>query len=430
MPGAPPMTPVYVLELGGQDDRFARREAESACSAVDPLGTGLATARGVTDRVRGLAYTQRVAALLGRTAPRVEDAVTLLDAAALEGPGGPSTGGWAVPEGAEGSVRVRARDVRSLTGVDTARAERELGAVLVDRGFSVDLEDPDHELRALFAVPPGHDDADDGTATVGIADEREVRLAEDETDAGGLGADEPGVCALGWLTAESVRDFGERQPTDKPFFQPGSMDPLLARALANIAGARPGRTLLDPMCGTGGLLAEAGLVGADVVGIDAQWKMVRGARRNLGHYLGGGGGASGGPGGPEAVEPPGGFATCRGDARRLPVAGGPDGDGPVDAVVFDAPYGRQSWASDELSAVVGDALAEARRVARRAVVVGDRAWTGAAEAAGWTVVDRFDRRVHRSLTRYILVLQADDAGPGAEPGDAGGPDDRRAANDR
>lgn len=430
MPGAPPMTPVYVLELGGQDDRFARREAESACSAVDPLGTGLATARGVTDRVRGLAYTQRVAALLGRTAPRVEDAVTLLDAAALEGPGGPSTGGWAVPEGAEGSVRVRARDVRSLTGVDTARAERELGAVLVDRGFSVDLEDPDHELRALFAVPPGHDDADDGTATVGIADEREVRLAEDETDAGGLGADEPGVCALGWLTAESVRDFGERQPTDKPFFQPGSMDPLLARALANIAGARPGRTLLDPMCGTGGLLAEAGLVGADVVGIDAQWKMVRGARRNLGHYLGGGGGASGGPGGPEAVEPPGGFATCRGDARRLPVAGGPDGDGPVDAVVFDAPYGRQSWASDELSAVVGDALAEARRVARRAVVVGDRAWTGAAEAAGWTVVDRFDRRVHRSLTRYILVLQADDAGPGTEPGDAGGPDDRRAANDR
>lgn len=430
MPGAPPMTPVYVLELGGQDDRFARREAESACSAVDPLGTGLATARGVTDRVRGLAYTQRVAALLGRTAPRVEDAVTLLDAAALEGPGGPSTGGWAVPEGAEGSVRVRARDVRSLTGVDTARAERELGAVLVDRGFSVDLEDPDHELRALFAVPPGHDDADDGTATVGIADEREVRLAEDGTAAGGLGANEPGVCALGWLTAESVRDFGERQPTDKPFFQPGSMDPLLARALANIAGARPGRTLLDPMCGTGGLLAEAGLVGADVVGVDAQWKMVRGARRNLGHYLGGGGGASGGPGGPEAVEPPGGFATCRGDARRLPVAGGPDGDGPVDAVVFDAPYGRQSWASDELSAVVGDALAEARRVARRAVVVGDRAWTGAAEAAGWTVVDRFDRRVHRSLTRYILVLQADDAGPGTEPGDAGGPDDRRAANDR
>jgi tRNA (guanine10-N2)-dimethyltransferase len=443
MAGAAPVPAVYVLELGGQDDRFARREAESACSAVEPLGTGLATARGVTDRVRGLAYTQRVAALLGRTAPRIEDAVTLLDAAALDGSGGRSAGGWAVPEGAEGSVRVRARDVRSLTGVDTARAERELGAVLVDRGFGVDLEDPDHELRALFAAPPGHGDADDGTTTVGIADEREVRLAEDGTpagglegreaaDLGGLGGDEPGVCALGWLTAETVRDFGDRQPTDKPFFQPGSMDPLLARALANIAGARPGRTLLDPMCGTGGLLAEAGLVGADVVGVDAQWKMVRGARQNLGHYLGtaGDGEASNGPDGSEAVEPPGSFAVCRGDARRLPVAGDAAEDGPVDAVVFDAPYGRQSWASDELSAVVGDALAEARRVARRAVVVGDRPWTEAAEAAGWTVLDRFDRRVHRSLTRHVLVLQADDAEPGTETSDEDGDDDRRSDGGR
>jgi tRNA (guanine10-N2)-dimethyltransferase len=64
MPDAAPTPGVYVLELGGQDDRFARREAESACSAVEPLGTGLATARGVTDRVRGLAFTQRAAELV------------------------------------------------------------------------------------------------------------------------------------------------------------------------------------------------------------------------------------------------------------------------------------------------------------------------------------------------------------------------------
>ncbi|PSQ00703.1 TIGR01177 family methyltransferase [Halobacteriales archaeon QS_4_70_19] len=396
---------MYVLELGGQDDRFARREAESACTAVTPLATGLATARGVTDRARGLAFTRRVVELVGRTAPRVEDATALLDAAALD---------------RTGSVRVRARDVRGLTGVDTRQAERDLGQVLVDRGFAVDLEEPDHELRALFAAPPGHDDDDDGTIALGLADEREVGVVEDESEPGtgpdapdaaalekadleGLGDDEDGVCALGWLSIESRRDFGDRQPTEKPFFQPGSMDPLLARALANIAGARPSRRLLDPMCGTGGLLAEAALVGADVVGIDAQRKMVRGARENLGHYLGGNEALSG------AADEPGAFAVCRGDARRLPVAG-TDGEGPVDAVVFDAPYGRQSWASDELAAVVGDALAEARRVARRAVVVGDRPWTDAATDAGWTVADRFDRRVHGSLTRHVLVLTADDGG--------------------
>ncbi|MFB6205099.1 MAG: TIGR01177 family methyltransferase [Haloglomus sp.] len=416
---------MYVLELGGQDDRFARREAESACSAVEPLGTGLATARGITDRVRGLAFTQRAAEFVGRTVPRVEDATLLLDAAAID---------------REGSVRVRARDVRGLTGVDTRRAERELGQVLVDRGFAVDLEDPDHELRALFAAPPGHDDDDDGTVTIGLADECAVETSEDErasvdgrtaTDPDPGGPDdetETGVCALGWLTAESVRDFGERQPTDKPFFQPGSMDPLLARALANIAGARPGRTLLDPMCGTGGLLLEAALVGADVVGVDAQRKMARGTRENLSYYLygprnhdshdrtddgpreapggsdDGNGASAAGVSGGAGVS--GDFAVCRGDARRLPIAGA-DGAGPVDAVVFDAPYGRQSWASDELAAVVGDALSEARRVARQAVVVGDRPWTEAAEAAGWTVADRFDRRVHASLTRHILVLAAE-----------------------
>jgi tRNA (guanine10-N2)-dimethyltransferase len=416
MPDRAPTPGVYVLELGGQDDRFARREAASACSAVEPLGTGLATARGVTDRARGLAYTQRVAELVGRTVPRIEDAAVLLDAAALDSMGQRPTGSQGSPDDREGSVRVRARDVRGLTGVDTRRAERELGQVLVDRGFEVDLEEPDHELRALFAAPPGHDDADDGTVTLGLADEREAEIVEeadataetldaddlDAADLEGLGTDEDGVCALGWLTAESVRDFGDRQPTDKPFFQPGSMDPLLARALANIAGARPGRTLLDPMCGTGGLLAEAALVGADVVGIDAQWKMVRGARRNLDHYLDGGDGVG-------AAEEAGAFAICRGDARRLPVAGA-DGDGPVDAVVFDAPYGRQSWASGELSAVVGDALAEARRVATRAVVVGDRSWADAAEDADWVVADRFERRVHRSLTRHVLVLRAPDEG--------------------
>jgi tRNA (guanine10-N2)-dimethyltransferase len=403
MPDAAPTPAVYVLELGGQDDRFARREAESACSAVEPLGTGLATARGVTDRVRGLAFTQRAAELVGRTAPRIEDAVTLLDAAAFA---------------REGSVRVRARDVRGLTDVDTKQAERDLGQVLVDRGFTVDLEDPDHELRALFAAPPGHDDADDGTVTIGIDDTRDVEVVEhegtaDTSELGGLdgpGGEEPGVCALGWLTAESQRDFGDRQPTDKPFFQPGSMDPLLARALANIAGARPGRTLLDPMCGTGGLLAEGALVGADVVGIDAQYKMVRGATENLAYYLGREEDANG-EGTPDglsgAADDPGDAAVCRGDARRLPIAG-EEGEGPIDAVVFDAPYGRQSWASDELSAVVGDALAEARRVARRAVVVGDRPWTDAAEAAGWTVTDRFDRRVHGSLVRHVLVLTAGD----------------------
>jgi len=136
------------------------------------------------------------------------------------------------------------------------------------------------------------------------------------------------------------------------------------------------------MCGTGGILLEAGLVGARVLGVDAQQKMVRGSRENLADGLDGD------------------WLVARGDARSLPVA-----DDAVDAVVFDAPYGRQSKIEGDLHSLVQDALAEARRVASRCVVVGDRPWAQPAHEAGWTTEAAFDRRVHRSLTRYVLVLR-------------------------
>jgi len=338
VPGPP--RNVYVLELAGQEDAFAVAEAATATSDVSPVAAGLATARGLADGVETLAFTHRASDLFGTTDATIESAVALLEAASLD---------------RTGTVAVRARDVRGTTAVDTQAVERALGQVLVDRGFSVDLDEPDHVLRALFA---GADDA----------------------SAADSGAD--GVCALGWLAVETDRAFADRQPTDRPFFQPGSMDPQLARALVNLAGAEPEKTILDPMCGTGGLLLEAGRVGATPVGGDAQTKMVRGTRENLRELL-------------DGV-----WHVYRGDAARVPIV-----TDAVDGVVFDAPYGRQSKIEGDLDELVADALAEARRIASRAVVVGDRSWAETAESVGWTVEATFERRVHRSLTRYIAVLR-------------------------
>nr|WP_233265101.1 methyltransferase domain-containing protein [Halomarina oriensis] len=352
------------MELGGEDDAFARREAASVCSDVRPLATGLATARGVGSRVRTLALTHRASRLVGTTSvpeATVDDVRRLLDAATVDRASLPVVSDRDGPLG-DGTVAVRANDVRGLTAVDTQRVERELGSVLVGRGFDVDLDDPDHELRALFSRVGG--DPDDPDAEAG------------ET-----------VCAVGWLAERSERGFGERLPSDRPFFQPGSMDPLYARALVNVAGAGPDTRVLDPMCGTGGVLVEAGLVGADVVGSDAQWKMVRGARQNLADALDGADGA-------------GAFDLVRANATRLPFA-----DGTFDAVVFDAPYGRQSKVVGDLRELVSKALTEARRVAPRCVLVADREWDGVAADAGWAVESRFRHRVHRSLDRYALVLE-------------------------
>ena len=329
---------VYVLELVGEDDAFATREAASSCSAITAFAPGLAIA-GSISRVESLAYTRHASELLGHTTADIDDARTLLRAASID---------------RMGTVAVRARDVRGTAGVDTQRAERKIGSVLTERGFAVDLDEPDHELRALFSGDS---------------------------------------CALGWLAERSVRDYGKRKPSKRPFFQPGSMDPLLARALVNIAGTRPGTRVLDPMCGTGGILIEAGLAGGDVIGLDAQPKMVRGARKNLDQYLGSG-------------------EVIGGSATRLPFRAGS-----IDAVVFDAPYGRQSKIVDTgdepeqpeppngLAYLVATTLTEARRVASRAVCVGDRRWDQAANKAGWSIETVFQRRVHRSLTRHILVLE-------------------------
>ena len=320
---------MYALELAGQDDAFAAYEAGSAASDVAVVAPGLAVAETVTDRLEDLAFTHRASELLERTAATAESARDALEGASIE---------------RQGSVAVRARGVRG-TDVDTQKVERELGSVLVDRGFSIDLDDPDHELRAVFSAD---------------------------------------VCLLGWLAFESVRGYGSRRPTDRPFFQPGSMDPLLARAVVNIAGAKPGTRILDPMCGTGGILIEAGLVGASVLGIDAQSKMVRGTRRNLAAAL-------------DAER----YDVAIGDATAMPVR-----DEGVDAVVFDAPYGRQSKiAHRDLDGLVGGALVEARRVAERGVLVADRSWSSSSRAAGWEVEATFERRVHRSLTRYVHVLR-------------------------
>jgi len=334
---------VYVLELVGEEDPLAVREAASVCRDVRRLAPGLATA-GALDRVGDLALTRRAGALVAAAPADVGAAVAALADASLE---------------RTGSVAVRATDCRATTDTSTRRAERALGAALVDRGFDVDLDAPDHVLRALFSAPRA-----EAAAVV-------------------PGAPEEGVCAMGWVVAAGADGFAARAPTDRPFFQPGSMDPRLGRALVNVAGAGPDRRLLDPMCGTGGLLVEAGLVGARPLGVDARSRMVRGAERNLEAHLDG-------------------YGLAVGDATRLPLV-----DDAVGGVAVDVPYGRQSPVEGgrPLCDLVEGAAAEARRVGCRAVLVGDRRWDDACEAAGWTVTGAFERYVHRSLTRYVHVLE-------------------------
>lgn len=178
-----------------------------------------------------------------------------------------------------------------------------------------------------------------------------------------------------------------RLPRKRPVFHPSTMVPKLARCMVNLSHARQGEVFLDSFCGVGGILIEACLVGSHVVGVDALTKMLRGARRNLAHF---------------GFTP---LGLIRGDARSLPLER-------ADAIATDPPYGTgASTLRSTTRKILEDFLPQARNVLKagnRAVVaspLGTRA-SDLAEANGFTILDRHQVYVHRSLTREILVMGA------------------------
>ncbi|MCK4266621.1 MAG: TIGR01177 family methyltransferase, partial [Thermoplasmata archaeon] len=78
--------------------------------------------------------------------------------------------------------------------------------------------------------------------------------------------------------------FESRKSEYRPYSHPISLHPKLARALVNLTGVREGQCLLDPFCGTGGVLLEAALMGVRTLGGDMDSRMVSGTRQNLEHY--------------------------------------------------------------------------------------------------------------------------------------------------
>jgi tRNA (guanine10-N2)-dimethyltransferase len=78
--------------------------------------------------------------------------------------------------------------------------------------------------------------------------------------------------------------FENRKVQHRPFFSPISLHPKVARALVNLTSIKRNQILLDPFCGTGGILIEAGLMGIKVIGSDVEEKMIEGCKKTLDFY--------------------------------------------------------------------------------------------------------------------------------------------------
>jgi len=78
----------------------------------------------------------------------------------------------------------------------------------------------------------------------------------------------------------------KERSTERPYVTSGiSLSSRLARLLVNISGVSKGQVLLDPFCGSGTILGETLLKGADCIGVDRNHGSVERTKENLAWFL-------------------------------------------------------------------------------------------------------------------------------------------------
>ncbi len=85
------------------------------------------------------------------------------------------------------------------------------------------------------------------------------------------------------LLGTNQENFNERKPHKRPSLHPSSLQPKLARAMINLTGIKSGK-IIDPFCGSGGILLEASLMNLKPIGYDIDPDMIKRTNANLKHF--------------------------------------------------------------------------------------------------------------------------------------------------
>jgi len=181
--------------------------------------------------------------------------------------------------------------------------------------------------------------------------------------------------------------FFERRPRERPFFHATAMSVKLSRCMVNLAKPRDNDLVLDPFCGTGSILLEAGLMGFRMAGGDVKRRMATGCAKNLKYF---------------DLEP----ALVVHDARQTPFKS-------ADVIATDPPYGR---AATTMGLNSGEVLRAFLNDASRLLIKGRHLCLAYPQGSnleeigkesGFTFVESHLLYVHSSLTREIAVFVKD-----------------------
>ena len=156
--------------------------------------------------------------------------------------------------------------------------------------------------------------------------------------------------------------------------------------MVNLSQVKKHQTLLDPFCGTGGILLEAGLLGAQIVGSDIEQKMIEGSKKNLEFYH---------------LKEYRLYCADIGDISRYVPS--------VDAIATDFPYARSTTTKGEqllkLYNRAFETISSVLKKGRYAVVGISNEEIRTIGEQYLSVVATYPVKSHRSLTRYFVVYQ-------------------------
>jgi tRNA (guanine10-N2)-dimethyltransferase len=196
------------------------------------------------------------------------------------------------------------------------------------------------------------------------------------------------ICENRWYVGRMIStinrsDFQQRRAHHRPFFSPISLHPKLARALVNLTESKMKDVLLDPFCGTGGILIEAGMLGIQVYGNDVEEKMIEGCSQTLKHF---------------GIKD---YRLFTGDVGHL-VSLVKD----VDAIVTDLPYGKSTTTHGEsLDQLYHRAFATFTSIINDTGVIifgGSKVEIQDIAKKYFAVDTIYPIPMHRSLTRYFF----------------------------
>ncbi|HDN95696.1 MAG TPA: methyltransferase domain-containing protein [Thermoplasmatales archaeon] len=176
------------------------------------------------------------------------------------------------------------------------------------------------------------------------------------------------------------KQYEERRPSKRPFSMPTTMHPRLARVLVNLSQIKEKQVLLDPFCGTGGILIEAGLIKAKIVGIEIKEELVKACKKNLKFY---------------GIEE---YKIYNADMRKMDLE--------ADAIVTDFPYGRASHLSDKMEKLYREAFEKIASWLKKGkkAVIGLPSLKFIDTLEEHFIIEQIHPvRVHKSLTRFFYV---------------------------